>query len=217
MRASVDRPRTYLLLRRDRSRHRLGGDQHRRRPDPQPVRQPRGGGIGLDHRGAEHPAACSIRSSPGSTRSRSTLGGLRITPLVILKTTVLLVLLIWAAIAASNFLDKQLRGFPDLTPSIQVLLEQADPHRAADVRDHHRAELGRHRPLGAGGVHRRGRRRPRLRPAEDRLQPGQRHHSAGRQVDQAGRRDLGRRPVRLGRPRWARATPRSTPATAAST
>jgi small-conductance mechanosensitive channel len=50
------------------------------------------------------------------------LGGLRITPLVILKATVVMVLLVWAATAASNFLDRQIRGFSDLTPSIQVLL-----------------------------------------------------------------------------------------------
>ena len=52
------------------------------------------------------------------------LGGLRITPLVILKTSVLMVLMIWAAVAASNFLDRRLRGFSDLTPSIQVLLSK---------------------------------------------------------------------------------------------
>ncbi len=52
------------------------------------------------------------------------LGGLRITPLVILKAAVLLILLIWAATAASNFLDRRLRGFSDLTPSIQVLLSK---------------------------------------------------------------------------------------------
>jgi small-conductance mechanosensitive channel len=52
------------------------------------------------------------------------LGGMRITPLVILKAAVLLVLLVWAAVAASNFLDRRLRGFTDLTPSIQVLLSK---------------------------------------------------------------------------------------------
>ena len=52
------------------------------------------------------------------------IGGLRITPLVILKTSVLMVLVVWAAIAASNFLDKRLRGYSDLTPSIQVLLSK---------------------------------------------------------------------------------------------
>ena len=52
------------------------------------------------------------------------LGGLRITPLVILKAIVLMVLLVWAAVAASNFLDRRLRAFTDLTPSIQVLLSK---------------------------------------------------------------------------------------------
>ena len=52
------------------------------------------------------------------------LGGLRITPLVILKASILLILLMWAATAASNFIDRQLRGFADLTPSIQVLLSK---------------------------------------------------------------------------------------------
>ena len=50
------------------------------------------------------------------------IGGLRITPLLVLKTTALMVLTIWAAIAASNFLDRRVQGFSDLTPSIQVLL-----------------------------------------------------------------------------------------------
>ncbi len=51
-----------------------------------------------------------------------TVGGLKITPLLVLKTTALLLLTLWAAIAVSNFLDRQVRGFSDLTPSIQVLL-----------------------------------------------------------------------------------------------
>jgi small-conductance mechanosensitive channel len=50
------------------------------------------------------------------------IGGLRITALVALKATVLLLLALWAATSASNFLDRRLRSYPDLTPSIQVLL-----------------------------------------------------------------------------------------------
>lgn len=50
------------------------------------------------------------------------IGGLRITALVALKATALLLLALWAATAASNFLDRRLRSYPDLTPSIQVLL-----------------------------------------------------------------------------------------------
>jgi small-conductance mechanosensitive channel len=51
-----------------------------------------------------------------------TIGGLRITALVALKATVLLLLALWAATSTSNFLDRRLRSYPDLTPSIQVLL-----------------------------------------------------------------------------------------------
>jgi small-conductance mechanosensitive channel len=50
------------------------------------------------------------------------VGGLRITALVALKATVLLLLALWAATSTSNFLDRRLRSYPDLTPSIQVLL-----------------------------------------------------------------------------------------------
>ncbi len=50
------------------------------------------------------------------------LGGLRITPLLILKTSVLLLLAIWAATAVSNFLDRRVQASQDLTPSMQVLL-----------------------------------------------------------------------------------------------
>src|SRR5437763_1902228 len=50
------------------------------------------------------------------------VGGLRITALLVLKTTALLLLALWAASVASNFLDTRVRSFTDLTPSIQVLL-----------------------------------------------------------------------------------------------
>jgi small-conductance mechanosensitive channel len=50
------------------------------------------------------------------------LGGLRLTPLLIMKTAVLLVLALWGAVTASNFLDKRIHGFQDLTPSVQELL-----------------------------------------------------------------------------------------------
>ncbi|MEW6454632.1 MAG: mechanosensitive ion channel domain-containing protein [Pseudomonadota bacterium] len=51
-----------------------------------------------------------------------TLGGLRLTPLLIMKTGVLLVLALWGATTLSNFLDKRIHGFQDLTPSVQELL-----------------------------------------------------------------------------------------------
>src|SRR6266545_1787074 len=50
------------------------------------------------------------------------IGGLRITALLALKAMALLLLALWAATAVSNFLDTRIKGFPDLTPSIQVLL-----------------------------------------------------------------------------------------------
>jgi small-conductance mechanosensitive channel len=51
-----------------------------------------------------------------------TLAGLRITPLLVLKTTLLLILALWAALAVGNALEKRLAGSRDLTPSLQVLI-----------------------------------------------------------------------------------------------
>jgi small-conductance mechanosensitive channel len=50
------------------------------------------------------------------------IGGLRITPLLVIKTTALLMLTLWAANAASDFIERQVRHAADLTPSIQVLI-----------------------------------------------------------------------------------------------
>ena len=50
------------------------------------------------------------------------IGGLRVTPLLVIKTSVLLMLTLWAANAASDFLDRRVRNTADLTPSIQVLI-----------------------------------------------------------------------------------------------
>jgi small-conductance mechanosensitive channel len=50
------------------------------------------------------------------------IGGLRVTPLLVIKTSVLLMLTLWAANAASDFLDRRVRSTADLTPSIQVLI-----------------------------------------------------------------------------------------------
>jgi small-conductance mechanosensitive channel len=52
------------------------------------------------------------------------VGGLRITPLLVLKTTALLLLTLWLANAIANFLDKRVEAFTDLTPSIQVLISK---------------------------------------------------------------------------------------------
>jgi small-conductance mechanosensitive channel len=50
------------------------------------------------------------------------IGGLRVTPLLAIKTSVLLMLTLWAANSLSDFLDRRVRSTADLTPSIQVLI-----------------------------------------------------------------------------------------------
>jgi small-conductance mechanosensitive channel len=50
------------------------------------------------------------------------VGGIRVTPLLILKTTALLLVAIWVATTASNFLERRVQSSSDLTPSVQVLL-----------------------------------------------------------------------------------------------
>jgi small-conductance mechanosensitive channel len=50
------------------------------------------------------------------------VGGVRVTPLLIIKTIVLLMLTLWAASATGDFLDRRVRSVADLTPSIQVLI-----------------------------------------------------------------------------------------------
>jgi small-conductance mechanosensitive channel len=50
------------------------------------------------------------------------IGGVRVSPLLVLKTFVLLLLAVWAASTLSNFLERRVRGASDLTPSFQVLI-----------------------------------------------------------------------------------------------
>ena len=52
------------------------------------------------------------------------IGDLRITPLLVIKTTVLMLMTLWAANAASDFLERRMRSVADLTPSIQVLISK---------------------------------------------------------------------------------------------
>ncbi len=52
------------------------------------------------------------------------IGDLRVTPLLVIKTTVLMLMTLWAANAASDFLDRRMRSVTDLTPSIQVLISK---------------------------------------------------------------------------------------------
>jgi small-conductance mechanosensitive channel len=50
------------------------------------------------------------------------LGGIRLSPLLVLKTSILLLITLWAATAVSDFFDRRVRRSADLTPSIQVLI-----------------------------------------------------------------------------------------------
>ena len=50
------------------------------------------------------------------------IGGLRISPLLVIKATVLLLLTLWIANAVGDFLERKMRSVADLTPSIQVLI-----------------------------------------------------------------------------------------------
>jgi small-conductance mechanosensitive channel len=51
-----------------------------------------------------------------------TIGGHRLTPLLVIKASALLLLALWAAGAIGNFLDRRLHSLADLTPSVQELL-----------------------------------------------------------------------------------------------
>ena len=50
------------------------------------------------------------------------LGGLRLTPLLLIKLGALLILALWLTSIASNFIESRINRSTDLTPSIQVLL-----------------------------------------------------------------------------------------------
>src|SRR5437899_3578410 len=50
------------------------------------------------------------------------LGGLRLTPLLLIKLGVLLIVALWLTNIASNFVESRITRSADLTPSIQVLL-----------------------------------------------------------------------------------------------
>lgn len=52
------------------------------------------------------------------------IGDTRVTPLLLIKTTVLMLLALWLANTLSDFLEKRVRGVTDLTPSIQVLINK---------------------------------------------------------------------------------------------
>jgi len=50
------------------------------------------------------------------------LGGLRVTPLLLLKTAALLLVALWAGTTFSNFVVRRIQDAPELTPSIQTLI-----------------------------------------------------------------------------------------------
>ena len=64
------------------------------------------------------PALELLDSDPVSV----TLGGLRLTPLVLIKLGALLIVALWLTSVASNFAESRINRSADLTPSIQVLL-----------------------------------------------------------------------------------------------
>jgi len=51
-----------------------------------------------------------------------TLGGLRISALLVIKGMISLAVLLWGALALSSLLERRIRALRDLTPSVQVLL-----------------------------------------------------------------------------------------------
>lgn len=52
------------------------------------------------------------------------LGGLRVTPLLIVKVSTLLIVALWLASVAGSFLDSRISNLRDLTPSMQVLISK---------------------------------------------------------------------------------------------
>ena len=52
------------------------------------------------------------------------LGGVHVTPLLLIKATVLLLLTLWAANTLADFVEKRLRAVSELTPSVQVLMNK---------------------------------------------------------------------------------------------
>ena len=53
-----------------------------------------------------------------------TIGGLRLTPLLVFKAAGLLLITLWLANALANFADRRLHAAADLTPSLQVLVSK---------------------------------------------------------------------------------------------
>ncbi len=137
---------------------------------------------GVDHRWFV--AALSILGQLDSTFDlldsvAIVLGGLRLTPLLVIKAGALLLIALCSTTSPANFAESRINATSDLTPSVQVLLVKIIRIGLLTVAIVIALGSGRHRPLGARGVLRRGRRRHRYRPAEDRRQFHLGHHPPG--------------------------------------
>ena len=116
------------------------------------------------------------------------LGDTRVSALDILRAAGELVLLLWLAVFVSRLLEARVQRAPSLTPSLRVLTSKLIRFSLIAPRARRRADQHRHRPHRLRALHRRARRRHRLRAAEADLQPDQRPDPALRPLDQARRR-----------------------------
>ncbi len=185
-------------------------------PDPQRVLQPRGLGRRVVDRGAQH-RRVARRGDRGARPDRDRhrrLAGHGAAGDQDRRAARGLALGRGRAEQLPRYAAAHLRGPDAVDPGAA---RQAGARRARHLCGADRARLGRHRLLGARDLLRRGRRRRRLRIAEDRVEPGQRHHPAGRQVDQAGRRHHASATPSARSTPWARAIRRWSAATAANT
>ena len=91
--------------------------------DPQRLHRQAGVDVGVAGRGAEHPRPARPDDGTAGFDSVSiVLGGLRLTPLLLIKLGALLIVALWLTNIASNFAESRINRSSDLTPSIQVLL-----------------------------------------------------------------------------------------------
>ena len=180
--------RSYLLDGGRQAGAGLAGDPADHLGHPQRLHRQAGVAVGVAGRGAEHHRPARAGDGDAGFDSVSiVLGGLRLTPLLLIKLGALLIVALWLTNIASNFAESRINRSTDLTPSIQVLLVKMIRMGLMVRGDHHRAQRRRHQPVGAGGVLRRGRRRYRYRPAEDRRQFHLGHHPARGQIGEARR------------------------------
>ena len=148
---------------------------------------------------------CSPTRSAGWRRSTDaldaagfTLGSRRFTLLALVQIVIGLLALYAVVRLAIRLAGQSIRRSRGLDPTQQLLAQ-----KLAAIVDHRHRLLRRHRPRRhrpdrARRLLGRARPRRRLRPAEDVRQSDRRDHPADGPLDQAGRRDLGRRELRLG-------------------